>query len=96
MGVVGEDDDPVAALARVREQRSERGDDALRIRVGKGAGDEVVEHVDDHESLHAATFRRGTGARQRTSVRARADAGSVPASGEVTRAATRAPLRVRT
>ena len=26
--------------------------------IGESAGDEVVEHVDDHEGLHASTFRR--------------------------------------
>jgi hypothetical protein len=39
-------------LARVRQQDSERLDDPLSMRIRQSAGDEVVEHVDDHERLH--------------------------------------------
>ena len=56
--VVREDDDPVVVGARVLEQARERIQDALRVGIGESAGDEVVEHVDDHEGLHASTFRR--------------------------------------
>ena len=37
------------------EQPRERGHDGLRPRIGKGAVDEVVQHVDDDQRFHDAS-----------------------------------------
>jgi hypothetical protein len=57
--VVREDDHPVLIGARVCQQARQRFDDALGIRIGESAGDEVVEHVGDHEGLHPAHLSVG-------------------------------------
>ena len=56
VGVVREDDDP-AVLARMGEEALQWRRDRLRLRVGELPVDEVLQHVDDDESLHACILQ---------------------------------------
>jgi len=61
VGVVRERDHPSGIAARVREQARDGLDDPLGVRIGEGAGHEVIQHVGDHKGLHGG---QGSRARQ--------------------------------